>query len=60
VDIALGDARAVLAPVSGEVTFAGQVPTHGLTVTIATDSGHKASLTHLGPLLVKRGASVED
>ena len=58
VDIALGDARAVLAPASGQVTFAGQVPTHGLTVTIATGGGHKASLTHLGPLLVKRGAHV--
>lgn len=58
VDIALGDARRVLAPVTGEITFAGQVPTHGLTVTIATNDGYKASLTHLGPLLVKRGGRV--
>jgi len=34
VDIALGVGSAVAAPVDGEVTFAGQVPTHGLTVTI--------------------------
>ena len=40
------------------VTFAGAVPTHGLTVTIATPDGHKASLTHLGPLLVRRGDAV--
>ncbi len=39
----------------GEVAFAGQVPTHGLTVTIAAAGGYKVSLTHLGPLLVKRG-----
>ena len=58
IDIALGDARVVRAPASGEVTFAGQVPTHGLTVTIATADGYKASLTHLGPLLVDRGQHV--
>jgi murein DD-endopeptidase MepM/ murein hydrolase activator NlpD len=58
IDIALGGVSSVRAPASGEVTFAGQVPTHGLTVTIATADGHKASLTHLGPLLVKRGARV--
>jgi len=60
VDIALGGASVVRAPAGGEVTFAGQVPTHGLTVTIATRDGHKASLTHLGTLLVKRGAIVEE
>ena len=60
VDIALGGASAVTAPVSGEVTFAGQVPTHGFTVTISTADGHKASLTHLGPLQVKRGADVQE
>lgn len=60
VDIGLGDASIVAAPVSGEVTFAGQVPTHGLTITISTGDGHKASLTHLGPLHVKRGAHVQE
>ena len=50
----------VAAPASGEVTFAGQVPTHGLTITISTGDGHKASLTHLGPLQVKRGAHVQE
>ena len=42
VDIALAGAAVVRAPAAGEVTFAGQVPTHGLTVTIATRDGHKA------------------
>jgi murein DD-endopeptidase MepM/ murein hydrolase activator NlpD len=60
VDIELGAANVVRAPATGEVTFAGQVPTHGLTVTIATGDGHKASLTHLGTLLVKRGATVKE
>ena len=66
IDIALGDhdgtggAGVVRAPVAGEVTFAGAVPTHGLTVKIATTDGHRASLTHLGPLVVKRGARVAE
>ena len=38
VDIALDGDRPIRAPVSGEVAFAGQVPTHGLTVTIETDA----------------------
>ncbi|MGH3077953.1 MAG: murein hydrolase activator EnvC family protein, partial [Gaiellaceae bacterium] len=58
IDVGLGDAATVRAPASGEVTFAGTVPTHGLTVTIATADGHKASLTHLGALLVRRGDTV--
>jgi outer membrane biosynthesis protein TonB len=60
IDIALAGAATVRAPAAGEVTFAGQVPTHGLTVTIATADGHKASLTHLGQLLVKRGSRVDE
>ncbi|MDQ3121876.1 MAG: M23 family metallopeptidase, partial [Actinomycetota bacterium] len=59
VDIALEGARLVHAPVSGEVAFAGQVPTHGLTATIETD-GYKVSLTHLGPILVRRGDRVAE
>ena len=60
VDIALGESAAVVAPVAGEVTFAGQVPTHGQTITITTGDGHKGSLTHLGPLQVRRGAHVAE
>src|SRR5918995_6476107 len=58
IDIALRDARPVRAPASGEVSFAGPVPTHGLTVTIVTTDGYKASLTHLGTLRVRKGAVV--
>ena len=60
IDIAFDGAPVVRSPVSGEVSFAGQVPTHGTTVTIVAASGHKASLTHLGPLLVRRGGRVEE
>ena len=60
IDVGLDDGASVRAPASGEVTFAGAVPTHGLTVTIATPDGHKASLTHLGPLLVRRGDAVAE
>ena len=60
VDLALGGSVVVRAPAAGEVTFAGTVPTHGRTVTIETSGGYKASLTHLGPLLVQRGAVVKE
>ena len=58
IDVALAGAPAVRAPASGEVSFAGQVPTHGSTVTIVTSDGYKASLTHLGVLRVRKGQSV--
>ena len=57
IDIALGASSAIRAPVSGEVTFAGRVPTNGLTVTIAAGD-YKTSLTHLGALRVRGGARV--
>ena len=60
IDIALGESRVIRAPASGQVSFAGQVPTHGLTVTIATSDGYKASLTHLGTLRIRKGASVTE
>jgi murein DD-endopeptidase MepM/ murein hydrolase activator NlpD len=60
IDVALGGARIVRAPVAGEVTFAGQVATNGSTVTIATEDGQKASLTHLGTVLVERGERVAE
>ena len=36
IDVAIGDGNGVRAPVAGTVTFAGRVPSSGLTVTIAT------------------------
>jgi len=56
-----GDAGApVVAPASGVVTFAGTVPSNGLSVTIQTDDGLAATLTHLGAVSVARGATVRE
>ena len=60
IDVALGDASSTRAPTSGEVTFAGSLPTYGATVTIATAGGYKASLMHLGDLRVRRGDEVSE
>jgi hypothetical protein len=48
----------VLAPAPGVVSFAGTVPTNGLTVTIQTADGLAVSLTHLGSVTVDRSARV--
>src|SRR5687767_12816643 len=56
IDVAVGGGASIRAPAAGEVSFAGQVPTYGLTVTIVTGDGYKASLTHLGTLRVRKGA----
>jgi peptidase M23-like protein len=50
----------VVAPAAGTVSFAGSVPTNGECVTIQTPDGYTATLTHLGTLLVAKGASVEE
>jgi murein DD-endopeptidase MepM/ murein hydrolase activator NlpD len=60
IDVALGDAPSTRAPASGEVTFAGSLPTYGATVTIATAGGYRASLMHLGDLRVRRGEQVSE
>ena len=60
VDVAVGASHAIRAPASGRVSFAGPVPTHGLTVTIETGDGYKVSLTHLGPLRTRQGATVAE
>jgi hypothetical protein len=51
-------ATPVLAAASGVVTFAGTVPTNGLTLTIQTGEGLAVSLTHLGSIGVARDAHV--
>jgi Peptidase family M23 len=48
----------VLAPASGVVSFAGTMPTNGLTLTIQTGDGLAVSLTHLGSIGVARDAHV--
>ncbi len=55
VDIGAAAGGPVVAPAAGTVTFAGSVPTNGLTVTIETDDGLAVTLTHLGSLAVARG-----
>ena len=48
-----GDAEvAVSAPAGGRVSFAGRLPTHGLTVTIRTLDGFAVTLLHLGSIRV--------
>lgn len=60
VDIGASAGAPVAAPAAGVVTFAGSVPTSGLTVTIGTADGLSVTLTHLGSLGVTRGASVAE
>ena len=50
----------VVAPAAGRVSFAGTVPTSGKAVTIATTGGYSVTLTHLGSILVARGAAVAE
>jgi hypothetical protein len=50
----------VVAPAAGTVSFAGSVPTNGECVTIETPDGYTVTLTHLGAILVAKGASVTE
>jgi hypothetical protein len=50
----------VVAPAAGTVTFAGSVPTSGECVTIQTADGYSVTLTHLGSILVAKGASLAE
>jgi hypothetical protein len=50
----------VVAPAAGTVSFAGTVPTNGETVTIETQDGYSVTLTHLGSIVVARGAAVDE
>ena len=56
-----GDAGApVAAPRSGVVSFAGSLPTNGLSVTIETAEGFSVTLVHLGSIAVTRGGHVAE
>ena len=46
------------AQAAGTVEFAGTVPTSGKSVTIETPDGYSVTLTHLGSILVSKGAPV--
>jgi Peptidase family M23 len=50
----------VVAPAAGSVSFAGSVPANGECVTIETGDGYNVTLTHLGAILVAKGASVAE
>jgi Peptidase family M23 len=50
--------QTVAAPATGTVSFAGTVPTSGKSVTIDTADGYAVTLTHLGTILVAKGAAV--
>jgi murein DD-endopeptidase MepM/ murein hydrolase activator NlpD len=50
----------VVAPAAGTVSFAGSVPTSGESVTIETPDGYSVTLTHLGSIVVSKGASVAE
>src|SRR2546423_1262674 len=58
VDVGGAAGATVRAPAAGPVTFAGSVPGSGMSLTIATDGGLDVTLTHLGSLVVSRGAVV--
>src|SRR5262245_32833562 len=54
-----GDAgAAVVAPRAGAVSFAGSVPTNGLSLTIETADGFSITLVHLRSIAVARGDRV--
>lgn len=50
----------VVAPADGTVSFAGTVPTSGESVTIETADGYSVTLTHLGSMVVVKGATVAE
>src|SRR5581483_11488740 len=58
VDVAGSVGDPVRAPAAGTVSFAGAVPGSGRSVTIETADGWSVTLTHLGQVATRRGASV--
>jgi hypothetical protein len=61
IDIGADEAgETVVAPAAGRVSFAGTVPTSGKAVTIATADGYSVTLTHLGSILVAKGADIAE
>jgi Peptidase family M23 len=59
VDIAAAPGASILAPISGTVSFAGTVPSHGAIVTITTEDVLAVSLMQLDSVTVTRGTRVE-
>src|SRR5437588_5606997 len=60
IDIGAATGTPAVAPAAGVVSFAGSVPTNGLTVTIRTADGYSVTLVHLGSIAVRDGSSVAE
>src|SRR4051794_38947846 len=60
IDVAGSLGSAVRAPAAGVVSFAGTVPTNGKCVTIESAGGLSVTLTHLGSIIVTKGAAVDE
>lgn len=52
--------ESVIAPAAGTVSFAGTVAANGKSLTIETADGYSVTLTHLGSIVVARGAAVAE
>jgi Peptidase family M23 len=60
IDIGAPTGATVVAPATGVVSFAGTVPSSGISLTIETGDGLSVTLTHLGSLGVARNATVAE
>jgi hypothetical protein len=60
IDVAGDTGSPVVAPEGGSVSFAGTVPSSGKSITILTADGYAVTLTHLGTILVAKGATVAE
>src|SRR5262249_1292475 len=60
IDVGAETAAAVAAPRGGVVSFAGSIPTSGLSLTIETADGFPITLVHLGSVAVARGEHVAE
>ncbi|HWQ01110.1 MAG TPA: M23 family metallopeptidase, partial [Gaiellaceae bacterium] len=60
IDVGGAAGAPVVAPRAGTVSFAGSVPSNGLSLTIETPDGYSVTLVHLGSIAVSRGARVAE
>jgi hypothetical protein len=60
IDVGEDAGAPVAAPRTGVVSFAGSLPTNGLSVTIETADGFSVTLVHLGSIAVTRGGHVAE
>jgi Peptidase family M23 len=60
IDVGGAAGAPVLAPHAGTVSFAGSVPSNGLSLTIETPDGYSVTLVHLGSITVSRAVCRHD